>query len=122
MNNKKIQVWLPLLFSVTMVVGMFLGYKMRDNMPGKSFFYTEKRRPVQEILDLVEHKYVDEVKVRDLTDTAIQAILAKLDPHSVFIPAEELQQVNDDLAGKFSGIGIEFNIFNDTMYVINVQK
>ncbi|MFN8243218.1 MAG: S41 family peptidase [Ferruginibacter sp.] len=122
MNNKKIQVWLPLLFSITMIAGMFIGYKMRDNMPGKSFFYTEKRRPVQEIIDLIQHKYVDEVNVRDLTDTAIQAMLSKLDPHSVFIPAEELQQVNDDLAGKFSGIGIEFNIFDDTLNVIYVFK
>lgn len=63
MNNKKIQVWLPLLFSITMIAGMYLGYKMRDNMPGKSFFYTEKHRPIQEIMDLIESKYVDDVKV-----------------------------------------------------------
>ena len=122
MNNKKIQVWLPLLFSITMIVGMFLGYKMRDNMPGKSFFYSEKRRPVQEIMDLIRTKYVDEVKIDELADTAIRAILSKLDPHSVFIPAEQLQQVNEDLAGKFFGIGIEFNIFDDTLNVVNVLK
>ena len=122
MINKKIQVWLPLLFSVTMIVGMYLGYKMRDNMPGKSFFYTEKHRPMQEIMDLIESKYVDEVKIDSLADTAIQAILSKLDPHSVFIPAEQLQSVNEDLAGKFFGIGIEFNIFEDTLNVINVLK
>ena len=122
MINKKIQVWLPLLFSVTMIVGMFFGYKMRDNMPGKSFFYTEKHRPMQEIMDLVESKYVDDVKIDSLADTAIQAILSKLDPHSVFIPAEQLQSVNEDLAGKFFGIGIEFNIFDDTLNVINVLK
>lgn len=91
-------------------------------MPGKSFFSVEKRRPVQEIMDLVRNRYVDEVKLEQLADTAIQAMLAKLDPHSVFIPAEELQQVNEDLAGKFFGIGIEFNIFNDTLNVIHVLK
>ncbi len=122
MNNKKIQVWLPLLFSITMIIGMFLGYKMRDNMPGKSFFFTEKRRPMQEIMDLIKNRYVDDVKIDSLADTAIQAMLNKLDPHSVFIPAEELQQVNEDLAGKFFGIGIEFNIFDDTLNVINVLK
>lgn len=122
MNKKKIQVWLPLLFSLTMIIGMYLGYKMRDNIPGKSFFYTEKRRPVQEIMDLIKNRYVDDVKLDSLADTAIQAMLSKLDPHSVFIPAEELQQVNEDLAGKFFGIGIEFNIFNDTLNVINVLK
>lgn len=122
MNNKKIQVWLPLLFSITLIAGMFFGYKMRDNMPGKSFFYTEKRKPVQEIMDLIQNRYVDQVEMDKLADTAIQAILAKLDPHSVYIPAKELQQVNEDLAGKFFGIGIEFNIFNDTLHVINVLK
>jgi carboxyl-terminal processing protease len=120
MNNKKIQVWLPLLFSITMIVGMYMGYKMRDNMPGRNFFSLEKRRPIQEIMDLVKNRYVDDVKMESLADTAIEAILSKLDPHSVFIPAEELQQVNEDLAGKFFGIGIEFNIFDDTLHVINV--
>ena len=98
MINKKIQLWLPLLFSITMIGGMFLGYKMRDNMPGKGFCYTEKHRPIQEIMDLIENRYVDDVKVDSLADTAIQAILSKLDPHSRFIPAEEVQEINDDLA------------------------
>ncbi len=120
--KKKIQVWLPLLFSITMIVGMYLGYKMRDNMPGKSFFFMEKRRPIQEIMDLINNRYVDDVKINELADTAIQAMLAKLDPHSVFIPADELQMVNEELAGKFFGIGIEFNIYNDTLNVINVLK
>ena len=122
MNNKKVQVWLPLLFSITMIAGMYLGYKMRDNMPGKSFFYLEKRRPIQEIMDLIQSKYVDDVKIDALADTAIQAMLNRLDPHSVFIPAEKLDGVNEDLAGKFYGIGVEFNIFDDTINVINVLK
>ena len=122
MNNKKIQVWLPLFFSLTMIAGMYMGYKMRDNMPGKSFFHIEKRRPVQEIMDLIQSKYVDEVNIDQLTDTAIQAMLQKLDPHSVFIPSEKLQEVNEDLAGKFYGIGVEFNIFDDTLNVTNVLK
>jgi carboxyl-terminal processing protease len=122
MNKKKIQVWLPLLFSLTMIIGMYFGYKMRDNMPGKSFFFAEKRRPVQEIMDLINNRYVDDIMMDSLADTAIQAMLSKLDPHSVFIPAEELEAVNEDLAGKFYGIGIEFNIFDDTLNVINVIK
>lgn len=122
MNTKKKQVWLPLLFSLTMITGMYFGYKMRDNMPGKSFFFAEKRKPVQEIMDLIKNRYVDDVQIEALADTAIQAILSKLDPHSVYIPAGELQQVNEELAGKFFGIGIEFSIFNDTLHVINVLK
>ncbi|UEG48773.1 S41 family peptidase [Ferruginibacter lapsinanis] len=118
--NKKIQVWLPLLFSLTMIVGMIFGYQMRDNMPGKRFFSLDKSTPLQEVMDLIKSRYVDDVKVNALGDTAIMAMLSKLDPHSVFIPKEELQGVNEDLAGKFFGIGIEFNIFDDTINVINV--
>ena len=118
--NKKIQVWLPLLFSITIIAGMFVGYKMRDSMPGKNFFFVDKPRPLQEIMDLIENKYVDTLKIAALSDTAVMAILSKLDPHSVFIPGAELQGVNDDIAGKFFGIGVEFNLLNDTINVVNV--
>ena len=89
-------------------------------MPGQKFFSLEKPHPVQEVLELIRNKYVDDVKLRDLSDTAIEAILEKLDPHSVFIPAEDLQSVNEDIAGNFFGIGVEFNIIDDTIQVINV--
>jgi carboxyl-terminal processing protease len=122
MANKKVQVWLPLLFSITMVAGMFIGYKMRDAMPGKSFFYMQKTKPVQEVLDLVNSKYVDDVKAGVLADTAIAAILAKLDPHSAFIPAEDVGMINEEMAGKFFGIGIEYEMYHDTPTVIAVIK
>ena len=118
--NKKIQVWQPLLFSLTMIAGMFIGYRMRDSMPGRNFFSLEKSSPMQEVMSLIENKYVDTVNVDNLSDTAIQAILNKLDPHSVHIPAEQLQGVNDDLAGNFFGVGIEFSIIDDTINIINV--
>lgn len=118
--NKKLQIWLPVLLSITLITGMLLGYKMRDTMPGQKFFSLEKPHPLQEVLELIRNKYVDDVKLRDLSDTAIEAILEKLDPHSVFIPAEDLQSVNEDIAGNFFGIGVEFNIIDDTIHVINV--
>lgn len=122
MYKKKLQVWLPLLFSLTMTAGLFLGYKMRDGMPGKSFFYVEKRRPVQEIMDLIQNHYVDNVNINSLADTAIQAMLARLDPHSAFIPSADLERVNEDINGSFFGVGIEFNVIDDTLHVTNVLK
>lgn len=122
MNNKKIQVWLPLLFSITMIVGMYFGYTMRDAIPGRSFFYMQKTRPIQEVLDLVKNNYVDDVNINSLTDTAIEAMLSKLDPHSVFIPSEEVERVNEDMAGSFYGVGIEYNLFNDTINITSVLK
>ena len=120
MRNKKLQVWLPLILSMCMVAGMFIGYRIKGNMPNTGIFFTERQRPVQEVMDLIKRKYVDEENVDSLGDIAIQAILARLDPHSVYLPAQELKQVNEDLEGKFYGIGIEFNIFNDTINVLNV--
>ena len=122
MEKKKLQTWLPLLLSLSMIIGMFLGFKMRDGLPGKSFFYTEKRRPLQEVLDIISRKYVDSVDLDKLSDTAIIALLHQLDPHSSYIPAEDIEMVNEDMNGNFFGVGIEYNIFFDTMHVVNVLK
>ena len=122
MQNKKPQVWLPLLFSLVMIAGMIIGYKIKSNMPDTGIFFTEKRRSVQEVLDLIKNKYVDNENPDSLGEAAIQAILNKLDPHSVFLPATQLQSAKEDLQGGFSGIGVEFNIFTDTINVLNVIK
>lgn len=122
MQHQKLKVWLPLFISLSMVMGMVLGYRMKDSIPGKGFFYREHTRPIQEIMDLIEQFYVDSVSLEDLSDTAIEALLKRLDPHSVYIPASALQQMNEEIAGGFSGVGIEFNIFDDTVHVINVLK
>lgn len=118
--NKKIQIWLPLLISIAVIVGMLVGYRLRDTQPGKRFFSFDKPRPFQEVMNLIQNKYVDDVNMKSLSDSAIIAVLHKLDPHTIFIPSEELQSVNEDIAGNFFGVGIEFNIFDDTLHVLNV--
>ncbi|HMG82178.1 MAG TPA: S41 family peptidase [Ferruginibacter sp.] len=118
--KKNQKVWQPLLLSITMVVGIYLGFTMRGNMPGKSFFTIDKSSSLLQVMSLIQNKYVDDVKLNDLSDTAITAILSKLDPHSVFIPAKDLQDINEELAGNFYGVGIEFSIINDTINVLNV--
>ena len=122
MQQKKLKIWLPFLFSLAVVLGMFFGFKMRDALPGKTFFFTEKKKPLDEVLSLISANYVDKVDVASLADTAIQAMLFKLDPHSQYIPATLLEEANDGIAGNFYGIGIEFDIFDDTLNVINVLK
>ncbi len=117
------KLWLPLIFSFVMIIGMFFGYKMKEKMPPATrFFATDKKNTVQEVLDLISRRYVDPVKTDTLAYAAIEEMLSHLDPHSTFIPSSHLQMVNEDLAGKFEGIGIEFNIFNDTIHVITVLK
>lgn len=122
MRNKKIQVWLPLLLSLCMVAGMFVGYRIKANMPNKSIFFIDRARPVQEVLDLINNKYVDEKNMDSLGTMAIESILSELDPHSVYLPSRQLQEANEDLQGLFFGIGVEFNFINDTVTIFNVFK
>lgn len=122
MRNKKIQVWLPLLLSLCMVAGMFVGYRIKGNMPNRSIFFIDRARPVQEVLDLINKKYVDDKNMDSLGTAAIQTILSELDPHSVFLPSRQLQEANEDLQGLFFGIGVEFNFINDTVNIFNVLK
>jgi carboxyl-terminal processing protease len=118
---KKSQAWLPLVFALLLIIGMITGYKLRERMPStQGFFQTGQRSSLQETLDLIRLNYVDPVSTDSLADDAIEAMLTHLDPHSVFIPAKYLQEVNEDLQGNFEGIGVEFQIISDTVNVVNV--
>jgi carboxyl-terminal processing protease len=121
MVNKKLQVWLPLIFAIIMVIGMFFGYKLANtNGNNKGFFSSNRRSSLQEALDLIKMKYVDSVRVDSLEGKAIQEMMTELDPHSVYLPPVDLKEANEDLAGNFEGIGVEFNVFNDTVNVVYV--
>ncbi|HOA39112.1 MAG TPA: carboxyl-terminal protease, partial [Flavihumibacter sp.] len=78
-GKKKLQVWLPLLFSIVMVIGMVFGYKLRDNTntARNLFDFKQKRSPLQEVFDLVTLKYVDTVNTDTLGNDAIQDMLSK---------------------------------------------
>lgn len=118
---KRLQVWMPLLFSIVLIAGMFIGSALRQNVPSsRGIFNSGKRSVLQEVVDLVNMKYVDKVNTDTLTEDAIQAMLAHLDPHSVFIPASNVEEINEDLQGNFEGIGVEFFIIGDTVHVTNV--
>ncbi|MEO7924285.1 MAG: S41 family peptidase [Chitinophagaceae bacterium] len=121
MGNKKLQVWLPLLFSIVMIAGMFFGYKLGNQDGGsKGFFSSNKRSSLQEAVDLIRLKYVDSVYLDTLEGKAIREMMSELDPHSVYLPPEDLKEANEDLAGNFEGIGVEFNVFKDTVNVVYV--
>ena len=121
MGNKKLQVWLPLVFSLVMIAGMFFGFNLhKETGSTKGFFASDKRNSLQEAVDLIRLKYVDSVKLDTIEGSAIEQMMNGLDPHSVYIPSSSLQEVNEDLAGKFEGIGVEFNIFSDTINILFV--
>jgi carboxyl-terminal processing protease len=122
--NKKYQVWLPLLLSVVMIVGMLAGYQLEHNLnwkkSGSRNIYPSSS--LQQVMDLITYKYVDSLALDSLEADGIEAIVEQLDPHSNYIPPSSLSEVNADLQGNFSGIGVEYQIINDTVNVVYVLE
>jgi len=95
MSSKKLQVWLPLLFAIVLTAGMFLGYQLKSKTSSNtSFFSNARSTSLQEVLELVNNRYVDPVKADSLRNSAIDDILSKLDPHSVYIHVKDFQPSN----------------------------
>ena len=101
------------LFGIALALGIYIGDKL--NSSGLS-----SENKIDEILQHINSNYVDTINLTDVQDKAISSLLGQLDPHSSYIPASELQAVNDDLDGNFEGIGVEFRILNDTVMVMHV--
>lgn len=122
--NKRFINFLPILFSLVLILGVFLGVMLSRNNNGKTSNFVisladDKYSKVSTILQHIEEQYVDTINSKAIIESAISSILEKLDPHSDYIKAEEFEEVNDPLLGSFDGIGIEFNIVNDTVVVVN---
>jgi len=117
-SNKK--QWLPLWISLSMIAGMIIGFSMRDQFPSTPFFSFEKKSIIGEIETLIKRKYVDDVDLKKINDSAIQTMLSILDPHSIHIPASDLESVNDDIHGQFVGVGVEFTTIQDTTNIIGL--
>ncbi|HRN95505.1 MAG: S41 family peptidase [Chitinophagales bacterium] len=119
LEKKKINVWQPLIFALVLVFGILLGLLLFMVNTGKQKpFVDNQRDQFNEILTYIKLKYVDTVNTQNLYEDAVQDMLSSLDPHSVYIPAQELARENESLEGNFDGIGIEFNIFEDTIMVV----
>ena len=115
-NNSKFQISLPLVLCIGLAAGVLIGASFSGkSASGEVGGDIQKLR---EVLNLVKNEYVDETKTDGLVDDAIQHMLAKLDPHSSYISAADREEANEDLRGNYEGIGIEFNIFHDTLVVV----
>ncbi len=112
---------MPILMAICMVIGILIGTFYANHFSGNrlNIINTESNR-LNNLLHIIDDQYVDTVNVNDLVEKAIPQILAELDPHSVYISAKDVQVMNDDLKGSFSGIGIAFTIREDTIHVQNI--
>jgi len=112
--NKKYNYFLPLLLAVMVVMGMLIGARFQPGQPKSN----DSGSKFSEILNYIKTSYVDTVNTNLLTEDAIKAMMTDLDPHSDYIPASTFVTVNQEMQGDFEGIGVEFNILNDTILVV----
>jgi carboxyl-terminal processing protease len=127
MSNKNFRIFLPFLFAIILALGVLLGLNLnftKTTVPDsneKRFLSIgfDRYDKLGDIVNLIMDSYVDSLDRQELTEDAIVNLLENLDPHSSYIPASAFREMNDPLMGSFEGIGIEFNMMNDTVIVIN---
>lgn len=117
--NKGIKYFLFGMAFVTL--GLLLGFKITDRSPAPDERITigEGVEKIQQTLAFIQRNYVKEVDNDKLVDDAINGILEGLDPHSIYIPKKQMKEMEEDMVGGFDGIGIEFSIIDDTLYVVS---
>jgi carboxyl-terminal processing protease len=119
-NNPRRSIFLPVLLGIALAIGVLIGkFLPGDNSSPSHPNVRSRNDKLNSILNIIESNYVDSVNRNDLEEAAIPAILKKLDPHSVYIPAKELARANESLQGNFEGIGISFSMLTDTILVIS---
>ena len=121
-NNTKRQIFQPIILAIILIVGIFIGYVVLPGKVGKKnplVIYPQTNK-IDAILNLIDEEYVDSVDTEKLQEEMIPELLKKLDPHTVYIPAKDLQNVNEELSSGFGGIGVQFSIQKDTVMVVAV--
>ena len=124
-KNSKYTILFPLLLAAGVVLGLLLGQYMGRNSTTSQIkgMLRQMALPTNKLtytLSLIENQYVDSVAMDSLAEHVIPLLVKELDPHSVYIPAAEMQQLNEPLEGEFDGIGVVFNMATDTVIVLNV--
>jgi len=116
-NNSKFSIRLPIIIALALAAGIQIGAKFfgDQQMIGDVIKSSSK---FKEILTYIDRSYVDVVDTDSLADYGITKMLEKLDPHTSYLPAAESELAMAELQNGFDGIGVEFSIFNDTVYVV----
>lgn len=118
MSTKNSNRFTPVVIAVSIVLGILIGTFYAKHFAGNRLgIINGSSNKLNALLRIVSDQYVDTVNMADLVEEAMPQILAELDPHSTYIPAQKLEEVNAELEGSFSGIGIQFTIQNDTIHV-----
>ena len=117
---------IALTYSITLIGGMFLGYKfLKDQgfkIESKSRYANNSNQKVEDIIHIINKNYVDDINADSLQHLPIDSLLHQLDPHSIYLPPTKAFEMAETLEGNFEGIGVEYYILNDTLLVTNVLK
>jgi len=121
-NNKSKKAYLPLAFALVLCGGLYLGSRLNVPFAGEKSIFSigsGQFNKYSDVLSYIQQEYVDTIDREQLVNISIEKMLETLDPHSAYIPAEDLQSANEPLEGNFEGIGIEFHIQQDTIMVVS---
>ena len=113
--------FVPIIIAVSLVAGIVIGTFLANRFSGNRLnIINTSSNKLNDLLHIIDEQYVDTVQITDLVEKAMPQILSELDPHSSYISAQDATTANDDLKGSFSGIGVQFTIKRDTVYISNV--
>ena len=118
----KRKVYFPLIVGIAIAIGIFIGSKFNFQNKSVLFSANSNEAKIKRLINYINYDYVDKVNTDSLLDDAITTMLTKLDPHSVYIPKDELQRVTESMQGKFAGIGVSFIVHEDSVAVSSVIK
>lgn len=121
MENNSKNFMIPLGFAACLAAGLWIGFRLS---PGKDEISTGRQKygKIKDIIEILDNKYVDPLDGDKLFEQSISDMLHKLDPHSSYISAADLQSANEVIQGHFGGVGVRFSIIRDTICVTNVIK
>lgn len=111
--------YIPLMLGVAVAAGIYIGGKLNFNKaPRQLFSANANKDKLNRLIDYIEYDYVDAINTDSIVDVTVNGILENLDPHSTYIPKEDMQRVTEELRGNFVGIGVSFYTYKDTIAVI----
>ena len=116
----------PTLTIACLLIGFLIGNAVSNKVNAQRFYiqngqlFQQPDSKIDQLLELMNQAYVDPIDVDSITDDVMMELVKRLDPHSAYIPKEDLEMVNSELSASFSGIGVQFSIQNDTIQVVSV--
>lgn len=121
-NNSMKMILMPIVVALAIVLGMFINslFIRNDIRNKQELFLPVQGSKLDMVLNMVNHSYVDTVDIDKIEESAIGEIIKDLDPHTVYIPAKDMERVNEDMVGNFGGVGVQFYKYRDTVTVIKV--